>query len=174
LVFQAHFFMKIGQGGFGPLGVLIAPVHEQAHTDAAEHSQDPRGIAMAHAAAILSGADIQPLVQSGFDAPVSALRRQPLRGAQAFRGAAGQQILEVGLVAQALPENDRALRGGGKAGLLGADGRGAEGADFSPAPVFLRPGLRPVGRQGLGRGKKTAPGWAAAGPGFDAIPSGWL
>ena len=62
LVFQAHFFVEVGQGGFGPLGVLVAPVHEQTHADAAKHAQDPRGVAMAYAAAILIGADIQPLL----------------------------------------------------------------------------------------------------------------
>jgi hypothetical protein len=58
---------------------------------------------MAHAAAILIGADIQSLVQSAFDAPVSALKHLPLRGRQVRRLTTGQQILEVGFLAQALP-----------------------------------------------------------------------
>jgi hypothetical protein len=74
------------------------------------------------------------------------LSRQPLRNAQSLRRAAAQQILEVGFVAQALPQEDRALSGGGKAGLLRADGRGAEDADFKPPPILLRSGVRPMGR----------------------------
>ena len=72
-MFQSHFFVEIGQGGFGSPGVLAATVHEEAQTDAAKYAQDPRGVAMPNAVAILIGADIQPLVQSGFDAPVGAL-----------------------------------------------------------------------------------------------------
>ena len=102
-MFQPHFFVEIGQGGFGALGVLASPVHEEAHPNAAKHAQDPGGVAMPHAAAILLGADIQPQVQSGFDAPISALMGQPLRGAQPFGFAAAQQILNIGLLAQPLP-----------------------------------------------------------------------
>src|SRR2546425_1050970 len=129
---------------------------------------------MPHAAAILIGADIQPLMQSGFDAPVSALSRQPLSGTQPLRFAAAQQILDVGFVAQALAQDDRALSCGWKAGLLRADGRGAEGANFSPTPILLRPGLRPMGPQGNWRGKKAAPLRAAVWPRFGAVLSGWL
>ena len=149
-------------------------MHEEAHAEAAKHGQDPNGVAMAHAAAILMGADIQTLVQAGFDTPVIALQLFPLLGAQAGRFAAAQEILVVRCFAQALAQNDRTLRGGGKAGLLRADGRYAEGADFRAAPVLFRPGMRPVRRQRLGREKKAAPVGAAAGPRFGAIPSDWL
>lgn len=129
---------------------------------------------MAHAAAILIGADIQTLVQAGFDASVSPLRRLPLRRVQAFGFATGEQILEVGFVSQALTENNRALRRGWKAGLFRADRRGAERADFSPASIFLGSGVRPVGRHRLWRGKKAAPLSAAAGPRSGATSSDWL
>lgn len=77
---QAHFFVEVGQGSLSPFEVLRAPVHEDTHTDAAEHAQDPDGVALAHPAAILVGADIQTLVQSGFAAPIIALLVQPLAG----------------------------------------------------------------------------------------------
>ena len=77
---------------------------------------------MAHAAAILTGADIQTLVPAGFDTPVIALPLLPLLDAQAGRFAAAQEILGVRCFAQALPQDDRTLRGCGKAGLLRADG----------------------------------------------------
>lgn len=89
-MFQAHFFMEIGQGRFGSFGVLRAPVHEEAHADASEHAQDPDGVAMAHTAAILVGTNIQTLVQSSFDAPIITLRVQPLAGRQSLRPATRQ------------------------------------------------------------------------------------
>ena len=174
MVFQAHFFVEVGQGRFGSFGGLPAPVHEEAYPEAAKHGQDPSSVAMAHAAAILIGADIQTLMQAGFNTPVIALQLLPLLGGQAGRFAAGQQILVVRRFAQALPQDDRALRGGGKAGLLRADGFRAKGADFGAVPVLFRPGVRPVRRQWLGRKKKAALVRAAVGPRFGAVPSGWL
>ena len=149
-------------------------MHEEAYPEAAKHGQDPSSVAMAHAAAILIGADIQTLMQAGFNTPVIALQLLPLLGGQAGRFAAGQQILVVRRFAQALPQDDRALRGGGKAGLLRADGFRAKGADFGAVPVLFRPGVRPVRRQWLGRKKKAALVRAAVGPRFGAVPSGWL
>ena len=70
-------------------------MHQEAHAEAAKHAQDPSGVAMAHAAAILIGADIQTLAQAGFDTPVIALQLFPLLGVQAGRLAAAQQILVV-------------------------------------------------------------------------------
>jgi hypothetical protein len=89
LVFQAHFFVEIGQGSFGSSGVLNTPVHEEAHTDAAKHAQNPHRIAMSHAAAILIGADIQPLVESTFDAPVEPEVSFVSRNAEGAQGAIG-------------------------------------------------------------------------------------
>ena len=147
-MFQAHFLVEIGQGGLGPLGVLTAPVHEEAYGEAAEHTQDPDGVALADAAAILVGADVQTLVQSGFDAPIIALPRQPLAGGQAFGLAAGQQILRVGLIAQALSQNDGALGRARKTGLFRVNGCGAKRADFVATPIGLRPRVRPIRWQG--------------------------
>ena len=121
---------------------------------------------MAHPAAVLIGADIQPLVQSGFDAPVSALRRQPLGGAQKIGWAAGEQKLNIGLLAQALPENDGALRGAGKAGLLRLMGAAQR------VRISVRPRLRsgPVcahwGGKGCGGGKKLLRGGQPLGQGL--------
>lgn len=172
-MFQAHFFVEVGQGGLCPPGVLRAPVHEKAHADAAKHAQDPGGVAMAHPAAILVGTHVQTLVQSRFDAPITALRGQPLVRRPAFRLAAGQQILGLGPFAQALPQNDRALRGGRKAGLLRVNESRAQAADFCAAPILLFSRVGPLRRQRLWRGKKAAPVWAAAGPRSGAVPFGW-
>jgi len=173
-MFQAHFFVEVRQGGLGSLGVLSAPVHEEAHADAAKHAQDPGGVAMAHSAAILVGAHVQTLVQSGFDAPIFALLFQPLAGGQELRRAAGQQILGVGLVAQALAQKNRALGRSRKAGLLRVNEGRAQAADFLAAPILLLARARPLRRQRLWRGKKAAPVWAAAGPGSGAVLFGWL
>ena len=152
-MFQAHFFVEVGQGSFCLFGVLCAPVHEKAHADAAKHAQDPGGVALAHSAAILVGAHVQALVQSRFDAPISALLEQPLAGGQVFRSSAGQQILGVGLVAQSLSQNDRALGRSRKAGLLRVNEGRAKAADFFAAPILLWPRVRPLRRQRLWRGR---------------------
>jgi hypothetical protein len=172
-MFQAHFFVEVGQGSLGSFGVLRAPVHEETHTDAAEHGQNPDRVALAHPAAILVGAHVQALVQSGFDAPIITLPLQPLAGGQVFRRAAGQQILGVGLVAQALSQNDRTLGRSWKTGLLRVNDCRAQRADFLAAPILLRPRVRPLRRQRLWRGKKAAPVWAAVGPGSGAVLFGW-
>jgi hypothetical protein len=46
-------------------------------------------------------------------------------------------MLQVGFIAQALAQQGGALDSGGKAGLLWADRRGAERADFRPPPVLF-------------------------------------
>lgn len=172
-MFQAHFFVEVGQGSLCPFGVLRAPMQKKAYADAAKHAQDPGGVAMAHPAAILVGADVQTLVQSGFDAPIIALLLQPLAGGQVFGRAAGQQILRVGFVAQALAQNDRALGRCGEGGLLRVNGCRAESADFLAAPILLLPGVRPLRGQRLRRGEKAAPVWAAVEPGSGAVLFGW-
>jgi hypothetical protein len=172
-MFQGHFFMEIGQGGLCPSGVLRAPVHEKAHADTTEHAQYPDGVTMAHPAALLVSAHVQTLGQSGCDAPIIRLPIQPLAGGQTFRLAAGQQILGVGLVAQALAQNDRALSRSRKAGLLRVNDCRAKAADFLAAPILLLPRVRPLRGQRLRRGEKAAPVWAAVGPGSGAVLFGW-
>lgn len=152
-MFQAHFFMEIGQGRFGSFGVLRAPVHEEAHADASEHAQDPDGVAMAHTAAILVGTNIQTLVQSSFDAPIITLRVQPLAGRQSLRPATRQQILGLGLVAQTLTQNDRALGRSGKARLLWGNEDRAEGTVFFAALFCRGPVCAQFSGNGYGGGK---------------------
>jgi len=166
--------VEIGQGRFGSFGGLLAPVHEEVHAEAAKHGQDPSGVAMAHAAAILIGADIQTLVQARFDSPVIALQLFALLGGQAGRLTAAQQILVVGGFTQALRQDDRTLLGGGKAGLIRADGHRTKGADFRVAAVLFWPGVRPVRRQRLRRGKEVAPVEAAVAPRFGPVLPSWL
>ena len=165
--------MEIGQGGFGTFGIFSTPVHEQADADAAEHAQHPDGVAMTHAAAIFISTDIQALVQAGFHAPITALGLQPLLGPERLGRAAGQQVLQIGFVAQALAQQGGALLGGRKAGLLGVDGLSAERAGFPPAPVLFL-GARPVGRQRHRRGKKAARLRAVFGSRFAATVFDWL
>ena len=173
-MFQAHFLVKISQGGLGAFWVQTSPAHKEAHGDASKNAQYPRGIGIANAAAIFIGAGIQSLVQSAFNAPIVALIFLPLGGAQAAGFAAAQQVLDVGFFSQAFSQDDRALCGGWKAGLLGADGDGAKGPGFN-APAILFPGsMRPVGWQGVWRGKKAARHQAASWPGSFAVASDWL
>ncbi len=121
-------------------------MHEETYRDAAKHAEDPCGVSVAHSASILVGTHIQSLVQSAFDAPVSSLCQLPLSRVQSFRFPTGEQILQVTLVSQSSSEDNRALCCRWEAGLLGVDGGGAEGADFSSAPIFLRSGVRPLRR----------------------------
>ena len=149
-------------------------MHEETYRDAAKHAEDPCGVSVAHSASILVGTHIQSLVQSAFDAPVSSLCQLPLSRVQSFRFPTGEQILQVTLVSQSSSEDNHALCCGWEAGLLRVDGGGAEGADSSPASIFLRSGVRPLWRQRLWRGKKAAPLWAAVVSKFCATFSDWL
>ena len=99
------------------LGIEAAPMQEQAHADPAKDAQDPTDIAMVHPAAVFIGADIQTLMQPDFQSPVDALSFLPFLSRQPFGVTTGQQVLEVGLVSQALTQEHRALSGKGKASL---------------------------------------------------------
>ena len=130
---------------------------------------------MAHPAAVLVGAHVQALVQSGFDAPIITLPLQPLAGGQSVRGARlvskywgsgwSPKPCRKGIV--------RTLGRSWKTGLLRVNDCRAERADFVAAPILLWPRVRPLRRQRLWRGKKAAPVWAAVGPASGAVLFGW-
>lgn len=147
LVVESHGIVKIAQGGWVALGALSAPVHEEADAEAAKEAEDVDGIAMAHAALVFLGRDIEALMQPVFDPPAGAVELEPALGAEPLGGGAGEQVHGFGLACAGVALQHGGLRGGGKSGLLGGDRRRLEGARFG-APFISFPRLRPAQRGG--------------------------
>jgi hypothetical protein len=62
----------------------IAPMHEEAVAQAAEHAHEADASGISNAAMVVVVGNIQALVQTIFDAPVSPIQVQPLLGVEAF------------------------------------------------------------------------------------------
>lgn len=137
LVVEMHGVVEVAEGGSETLGALGAPVHEEADAQAAEHPEDPHGVALAHPAAVFLRRHIQTLVQPVFDAPAAAVELEPALRRQALRRRAAQQVDRFGLAGADLAVQDGGLRGGGKADRLGGDRPAQEGADFVPALILF-------------------------------------
>ena len=142
LVVEAHRVVKIAEGGFGPFGVLTAPMHVEADAEATEHAEHPDGVAMAHAAAVFLGRDIQPLMQPIFDAPALAVELQPAGGVEPLRRRAAEQVHGFRLPRAHLAVQHGRLRRGRKANLLRADCLALQRAGFLPALILFL-GLHP-------------------------------
>ena len=134
------------------------PVDGQAHDGSSDHSQIQSGMAVADAAAVFTGNDVQPLVQTIFDAPVVTIRTEHLLGVHLRHWARGQEKLYFGIFDWFAGNLDAArelsgLFGEGKVDAAGADFKGREAALFDAASVDLRA----LGAgQCLLRGKKRA------------------
>ena len=70
-----------------PVGLLFAPVLEQAVRPAIEHAVDPLPFRCAQPAAVVVARGVEPRVQPGFDAPVVDVRLKPLRQRELSRTA---------------------------------------------------------------------------------------
>ena len=77
---------------FARVGALAHPVNGHADYRSAHHPQIQRAGAMAHAAAILSGTDVQTQVQAGLDSPVAAVSLEHLQSRELGLWQRGQQI----------------------------------------------------------------------------------
>ena len=75
---SGHKVKKSTGGGFTRVGALAYPM--DGHTDygSAYHGQIQCAGAIAHAAAIFSGTDVQTQVEAGLDSPVAAIRLEHL------------------------------------------------------------------------------------------------
>jgi hypothetical protein len=80
------------RGGFVVgLGLMAAPVHEQAVAEAAKHADYQHGMRPTDPAEVVVMGDIEALMQARFDAPGGAIEAEPLLGAQFFGRQAGDQ-----------------------------------------------------------------------------------
>src|SRR3990167_2410102 len=91
LIVVPHIGVEVRHGAPFPGCVARAPLYEEADRETPEHSQDPYGIRCPHPAGILTGASVQPLLQSVFNAPVCPSADPPRRGRQLGLRPAGQQ-----------------------------------------------------------------------------------
>ena len=156
MMFGVHRAKKVG-GGFVP-GLLLAaaPVHEQAVAQTPEHPDDPHGLGQAHAALVVTVRDVQTLVQTAFDAPGGAVKRQPLGGLQVFGQQAGDERNGFrGVLAQVTAQPGDLLDAG-KVHRLGAAGAGTQDAQFGLAFVELT--LAGQRRGGRARGENPPAG----------------
>ena len=92
-----HEVKKSGCGRLAGVAALAYPV--DGHTDygSSHHAQIQRAGAMAHAAAIFSGADIQAQMQASLDSPVAAVSLEHLQSRELGLWERGQQILRFDL-----------------------------------------------------------------------------
>jgi len=80
------------RGGFVVgLGLMAAPVHEQAVAEAAKHADYQHGMRPTDPAEVVVMGDIEALMQAGFDAPGGAIVLEPLLGVEFLWGQAGDQ-----------------------------------------------------------------------------------
>ncbi len=172
LVVEAHGIVEVAQGRLGAFGALGAPVHEEADAQTAKEAEEAHGVAVAHAALVFLGGDVEALVEPVFDAPARAVELEPAGGGEPCGLGAGEQVDGFRLAGAGVALEHGSLRRGGKAGLLRGDWLGLEGARFRAAFIAFA-GLRPSrrrrggeralgGRRRLRRGEKRparAAGW---------------
>jgi len=168
LMIQAHGVMEVWEGGFGTRWQSVSPFDEEADGEPAEHGEHPKGIAMAHAAFVFIGADIEALMEAALDAPALAIEVKPFLGVEALDRRAGEQMHRFWLAMADLAAQDRRLRRRGKTDRFGGHFTGFDGAPFVAAFVFLMrlsPNHRRVSRLAGPRGERPP---VAAATGFEA------
>jgi hypothetical protein len=137
--------------------LFIEPGDGQAHSQAAEHSQDMRGFWRTHPAAILVEDFIEAIVQGALDSPVVSFERFKLVGRQRFLRAAADEInrfLAFFAVATHVPAQLPDLLRSRKANALGRRLLAFQRAYFPAAAVTLP--FADAGPRGGARGKKAA------------------
>ena len=82
---------KVSGGKVTSVGLLAAPVNEQAVGPAIEHAVEPDGVAAAQAAAIVVARGVETGVQASFDGPVLDICFEPQCRRELALGAAGDQ-----------------------------------------------------------------------------------
>lgn len=115
---------------------------EEADSEAAEHPQDPDGIAVAHAAVVFAQRGVQALMQTAFHAPVLTGGVQPLRRSQAGGFATGHQPDRLGAMRADVAVQLRDLSHMREAHLLRGGGPAMQLSALPPAAIaFLSPRL---------------------------------
>ena len=139
----------------------LDPMHGYADRCPSQHRQVQGRGAVAHAAAVFAGADVQAQVQPSLDAPVAAVGLQQRDGCQRRGRAGGEQVFGVDLFGGVLGAVEAAGQPGGLFDEGEADGfgggvEGDEAAGFGAAAVDFT-GLDDARR--VQRGKRRATGF---------------
>jgi len=142
-LFGGHEIKKAAHGGGPWRGAFSDPADGRADDRASDHGQVEGRGAVAHAAAVFPGDDIQAQVQARFDAPVAAVGCQHVLGVQRGGWARAQEILRFDLFGRMLvtvnttgqprrlfDKGEHDGRGRGREGLEGA-GLGAAAVAFT-------------------------------------------
>jgi hypothetical protein len=103
MMIGVHVGEKVGGGFVVRLGLLAAPVHEQAVGKTAKHANDQHRMRPTDSAEVVVMGDIEALMQAGFDAPGGAIEAEPLLGAQFFGWQAGDQGHRFGAMVSQVP-----------------------------------------------------------------------
>lgn len=154
LVIQSHEIVELDERGSLLSRVVFPPLAKNTHRHSTKHAQDPAGIPVSDARAILLGRDIQPLVKTVFDPPVLALELEPLGRIKIF--STGQQVNRLLFSSGGLAMEPAGSGGSRETKLLRGDLEDSKVSDFMASPVFL---LRSGGvLRRRPRGKRP-PGW---------------
>lgn len=120
------------------MGLMGAPLHEEAVADAPEQAGDHHGVRMANPAPIVVMGNVQTLVQAVFDAAkTGAVQLQPLLGVEPLGWCAGDEADVFILAALGLAQQAGGLRCQRKTDLLRADRLGADRAAYVMALFIL-------------------------------------
>jgi len=88
----AHGGLEVGGGQIFRMGLMRAPLHEEAVADTPEQTGHEHGVRMANAATIIVMGNVQTLVQAVFNAAKARpVQLQPLLGIEPFGGSAGDE-----------------------------------------------------------------------------------
>jgi hypothetical protein len=170
-----HEIVKSAQGGLAAVVAVADPMHGHADDGPSYDGQVHDGVGFSNSAAVLARDDIEPEMQAGFNAPVSAVGLKHLLGVHFNGRARAQQILRFDLFSGLA----RAIRATGQSsGLLGvrksnrSGGRieGNEATRFDAAtvaftalsdgPVVPRGKMRPTdGYRALARCQRHPADW---------------
>jgi hypothetical protein len=91
-VILAHGGLEIGGRQILRMGLMRAPLHEEAIADAPEQTGHKHGVRVANPATIIVMGNVQTLVQAVFDAAKAGpVQLQPMLGIELFGGGAGNE-----------------------------------------------------------------------------------
>lgn len=101
----AHGGLEVGGRQVLGMGLMGAPLHEEAVADAPEQTGHKHGVRVANPATIIAMGNVQTLVQAVFDAAKTRpVQLQPLLGIEPFGWSAGQQANVFSLAALGLTQ----------------------------------------------------------------------
>ena len=138
-----HGIVEAAEGRLARVGLMPDPVDGKADAEPAEHGQIPSGGGSANPALVLACNHVQPLMQTAFDAPVTALvveQRTGIIGAWVV-GGQQEELFEGSLWLAGIVHcllQFRALLGEGETHLLGTDRKTGDATRLRAPLVDLR------------------------------------